>query len=62
MCVEFYPHLVLFLFFCIYREKRKYAIALVFLGDKIFVFSNFPTLVRSLEVELAVFVFDEWGW
>lgn len=59
-------HLISFLFFWICREERKYAmmLGLVVLGDKTFVFSTFPTLMRSLEVELVVFafVFGQCSW
>lgn len=39
-------------------------LGLVVLGDKTFVFSTFPTLMRSLEVELVVFafVFGQCSW
>ena len=66
MCSEFYPQLISFLFFWICGEERKYAmmLGLAVLGDKIFVFSNFPTLMKSLEVELVVFafVFGQCSW
>lgn len=39
-------------------------LGLLVLGDKIFVCSNFPTLMRSLEIDLVVFafVFSQCHW